>query len=179
MLDISGDSTIARRRSAYCYHHILLNGNDIILDFACVHRCKWCVFGGACIISADDTKVSTSPSCMDCAASLDGEGLGALHSIDKADTTRRRYFASCYPCKRVLNVPSSFAQIIVQHLALFRREGVPHNAPLKRIVSLCTGRSRPCRYLLVTATLLCLAWSRAITMPSELARSRMPESLSE
>ena len=53
--------------------------------------------------------------------------------------------------------------------------GHPHSSPLKRFASSC-ARLAFFRYLFVTLMSVCRAWSRATTIPSAFARSRMPES---
>lgn len=50
-----------------------------------------------------------------------------------------------------------------------------HSSPLKRFASSC-ARLAFFRYLFVTLISVCRAWSRATTIPSAFARSRMPES---
>lgn len=55
-------------------------------------------------------------------------------------------------------------------------EAGAYSSPLKCFVSSCTVIAFPFRYLLVVEMSWWRAWSRATTMPTALARSRMPES---
>ena len=100
-----------------------------------------------------------------------------FHAADVPDTTRLFNIRNrLYACERIEVTVDSKGKQPMMTGYFFPRA---YSSPWKVLVSSCTGRSRPCRYLFVVEISVCRAWSRATTIPASLARSRIPESFNE